>query len=225
MIRLLTACALILSATGSAGAQTVVDQRAWLTVTMQGSVAQHSPWRWSFDAIVRSRDGVSALDVASLRPALYYTLTSHSTLGGGYGFVLSYPAGGGVMTEHRIYGVYTWNHPAGGGTVSVRVRLEDRLIEGNSGPLWRFRPQVRFMCPIRSGSRLSLVAWEELNLHLNTTTLRPRGVDQNRYFTGVAIAWSPRLRIEAGYLNQYIPGHGAANGMNHIVSSTLAMTF
>ena len=209
-----------------AAAQTVTDGRAWVTFTMQGRARQDSPWRWSLDSIARSREGVGELDTATFRPMLTYTVNQHTSVGGGYAFVSSYPVTGGRATEHRVFGVYQWTSPAHGGTISMRVRVEDRMLEANSGVLWRARPWARFSHPIRPGSRLSLVGWDELSLHLNTTTRIPRGIDQNRAFAGVGTVWSPRVRTEIGYLNQYLPGHlGAVDRMNHIVATTVTVAF
>lgn len=223
--RLVPALLLVVALAHPAHAQTVTDGRAWLTMTLQGHPGKDSPWRWTFDAILRSREGVSELDTRTFRPAVSYALSKHSSVGGGYAFVSTFSAAGGTTTEHRLYGVYVRTGAARGGTVTLRVRLEDRLIEHNSGALWRIRPQARFSHPVRPGSRLALVGWDELSIHLNTTTRSPRGVDQNRVFAGVATSWSARLRTEIGYLNQFLPGHGAAARMNHIVSGALAVTF
>ena len=36
----------------------------------------------------------------------------------------------------------------------------------------------------------------------------------------------PSGRVEAGYLNQFLPGHrGAADRMNHVLSTVLAISF
>src|SRR5262245_18362065 len=72
VIRLITGLFLILISATSAAAQTVYDGRAWLTVSLQGRVSQKTPWRWSFDSIARSRDGITALDTSTFRPMLVY---------------------------------------------------------------------------------------------------------------------------------------------------------
>ena len=225
MRRLLVALSCVLLYSTAASAQTVTDGRAWVLITLQGRVSKSSRWRWAVDGIVRSRDGVSTLDVTSVRPTILYGLTSHTSVGGGYTFVTNYPATGGTTREQRVFGLVTWSAPAGGGTLSWRVRVEDRLIEANSGPLWRARPYLRFSRPFHANGRLSWVTSDEFDLHLNTTTKAPRGVDQNRAYGGVSMAWNPRVRTEIGYLNQFQPGHGAANKMNHVVSTTVLVSF
>lgn len=226
MIRngLLFCCALIWAA--DARAQAVVDERVWFVATFQESGSPETPWRWSIDAITRSRNGVSDLDTLTFRPTVIYALNSRSSLGGGYANVTSFPASGGALTEHRIHGQYVWSGPAAGGTLSLRTRIESRFHEGNSGPLGRFRQQVRFTHAFRKGSRLSWVAYDEFMVHLNNTTRSARGVEQNRAFAGVSLAASRATRIELGYLNQFQPGYrGAPDRINHVLSSALAVSF
>ena len=70
------------------------------------------------------------------------------------------------------------------------------------------------------------IAYDELLLHLNDSRLRPQGVDQNRIFGGLQVAAWPSGRVEAGYLNQFLPGlRGTADRMNHVLSTVLAISF
>src|SRR5262245_25686127 len=189
---ILTCLVILLTLIRPASAQTITDGRAWLTLSLQGLVSPESRWRWSFDGIARSREGVTELDTATFRPMLVYNADAHSSFGGGYAHVSTYPVTGGVTTEHRVFGIYTWTGPAPGGTLSMRVRVEDRMIEANSGMLWRARPQARFTHPVHPGSRVAIVGSDELSVHLNTTTRSPRGIDQNRAFGGIQTTWSPK---------------------------------
>ena len=210
----------------AAGAQTVTDERVWFVLTLQERGSDTSPWRWSGDLILRGRDGASDLDTFSLRPTIIYAVNSHSAVGGGYVFAATYPTSGGTTIEHRAFGQYVWSGRPGGTSLSYRARLEARFIEDNNAPAARLRNQVRVSRPIRDGSRVSLVASDELFLHLNSTTRYARGIDQNRAFAGVAIGVGSGGRIEAGYLNQFSPGHrGAADRMNHILSTALNWSF
>jgi hypothetical protein len=209
----------------AAAAQTVTDERAWFNLTLQERGSAGSPWRWTLENYIRSREGVSELDVVGLRPTVFYALTSRSSLGGGYAIIASFPATGGTTTEHRVYGQYQWTGSAAGGTLALRTRLEARLIEGNSGTQGRLRQQARFSHPI-GRSRVSFVVYDELFLHLNNTSRHARGVEQNRAYGGVSIAASGSTRIEAGYVNQFYPGHrGAPDRLYHVLSSALIVSF
>ena len=227
-MRRLCACALLALAVcpAPASAQTVTDERIWFVLTLQEQGSDASPWRWSTDFILRGRDGASDLDTLSFRPTLLYALNGQSTLGGGYVIAATFPASGGTTTEHRAFGQYAWSGRPGGTSLSYRARLEARFIEGNNAAAARLRNQIRASRPIRAGSRLSLVASDELFLHLNDTARNARGIDQNRAFAGLALAVGRAGRVEAGYLNQFSPGHrGAADRMNHILSTALNWQF
>ena len=210
----------------AAGAQTVTDERLWFVLTLQERGSDTSPWRWSGDVILRGRDGASDLETFSVRPTIIYAFDDHSSVGGGYVFAATFPASGGTTTEHRAFGQYVWAGRPGGTSVSYRARLEARFLEDNSAPVARLRNQLRVSRPIRTGSRLAVVASDELFLHLNNTTRTARGVDQNRAFAGIALSVGQAGRVEAGYLNQFSPGHrGAADRMNHILSTAFNWSF
>lgn len=225
MLRRLLFLLLFLALPTVVTAQTVTDQRVWFAVTLQGDAGPASPWRWSLEAFVRSRDGVDAVDSAAVRPIISYMITPHSTAGAGYALGQSFPAAGGTVLEQRVFGQYIWTRPMAGGSLALRTRVEARFIEGNSGPLARLRQQVRVVRPLTRGSRLSIVGSDELLVHLNTTSRNARGVDQNRLFVGIAHALTRALRVEVGYLNQFIPGHGGPNRMNHVLSGALSASF
>lgn len=203
---------------------TVQDGRLWFVGTVQDRFAKDSKWRWSIENIVRSREGVSELDVYALRGTVQYALTSRSSIGGGYAYAPSYPPSGGATTENRWFQQFAWSGAVGGGTLATRSRVEQRFIEGNSGVLGRFRQQVRFSKALHQGGKISYIGYDELFVHLNNTTRSPRGVDQNRIFGGLGFALSPKIRVEAGYLNQFSPGHGKAAKMNHVLSTSLAIS-
>ena len=207
-------------------AQTVTDERVWFNTTFQDGGPPDSPWRWSIETYIRSREGLSEVDLVGVRPSLSYALTARSTLAVGYAVVSSFPSTGGTSIEHRPFGQFVWASAAGGGMLSLRTRVEARLIEDNSGALGRIRQQVRFTRALRAGGRVSLVTYDELLVHLNNTTRNARGIEQNRAFGGLGIAATPSVRVDAGYVNQYYPGHrGAPDRMNHVLSSTLVVVF
>src|SRR5262245_46447086 len=204
-MKLLTRIALLVCALTAlpavAGAQTLTDERVWFTLNLQEQGSPDSPWKWTMETILRSRERLSSLDVLSLRPTVIYSLDKHSSIGAGYAFAPSFPPAGGATVEHRLYGQYIWTGGAAGGTLTMRTRVEARMIENNSGTLGRVRQQVRFSHPLHQGSRTSIVAYDELFVHVNNTTRSARGIDQNRIFGGLAIAASRATRVELGYLN------------------------
>jgi hypothetical protein len=221
----LLACCLLVCAVDAA-AQTVTDERVWLAATFSERGSATDPWRWSFDSYLRTREGVSEVDVVALRAMLTRVISPRSSIGGGYQIAPSFPAAGGTAVEQRVFGQYVWTAPAAGGTLSIRTRLEARFIEDNSGTAARLRQQIRFSRALRRGSRVAGLVYDEIFFHLNDTARAARGVDQNRAFGGLAVTISPSARVEAGYVSQWYPGHrGAPDRMNHVLSSALAFSF
>lgn len=223
----LLAVPLLLLAASDLQAQTVTDERVWFSLPVQGHIgSDESPWRWSMELIVRSRDGVDTLDTATVRPSVIYNLSSRASVGGGYANVTGFPPVGETLTEHRWFGNFTWTQPSASGTFALRTRLESRHIETNDGPIGRLRQQVRFSRPIHAGGRLAIVGADEILFHLNDTSRIAKGVEQNRVFMGISHALTPSMRFEIGYLNQYYPGHRGNNSrMNHVMATTLGMSF
>jgi hypothetical protein len=207
-----------------AAAQTVTDERVWLVLVLQERADKPSPWRWSAETILRTRNGVQDLDVAAFRPILTYAIDRHSSIGGGVAVAVYSPATPGIV-EMRVFQQYIWSGPVSGGTLSARVRFEQRFIETNSAMAMRLRLQGRFSHPVRTGSKIALVGYDELFLHLNTTTAAHRGVEQNRAFAGISDTLTRSMRVEVGYVNQFGPGHGARDRMNHVLFGTLVLTF
>ena len=52
----------------------------------------------------------------------------------------------------------------------------------------------------------------------------PERFDQNRLFTGIACNASSEVRLEFGYLNQYVRGR-LQDSINHVLSTSLFLNF
>ncbi len=84
---------------------------------------------------------------------------------------------------------------------------------------------LRVTAPSGISPRLLLVAYDEYFLNLNDTDYgAERGFDQNRAFVGVNWALNNQMKLEVGYLNQYVNGQ-RTDAMNHVLSGTLFVTF
>lgn len=217
----------ILATTAHAQSTTVTDERVWFIMPIQGHIGSAtSPWRWSFETILRSRDGLNDLDTMGLRPIINYDISKRLSIGGGYGFAPQFPVIGDTIIEHRIFAQMGWVQPTTAGTLTFRTRLEERYVERNSAASTRLRLLSRFSHPIRKGSKLSLLGYDELFLNLNDTTRYGQGVDQNRIFAGISQTVNKQIRFEVGYLNQFQPGHHlAVDRMNHVLNTSLTLSF
>ena len=85
-------------------------------------------------------------------------------------------------------------------TIGNRTRLEARNIDDAFGTSVRLRHQLRADVPLRAGSPIRLIVWDEYFTNLNSTPRGPRpGFDQNRLFLGFGIPATKRTRYEIGY--------------------------
>jgi len=215
----------VLVAAVPASGQVSTDGRVWTGVGFQGRLAERSPWRWSLESQVRTRDGVHAVDVFLIRFAMGRDLTSRSHVGGGYTNSTMFPIAGEALTEHRAFQQYIWTGRAGTSSVAIRTRFEERFSEGNNQAAFRLRQQVRYTRPFAGYPRFALIAYEEWFVHTNGTNRYARGFDQNRAFGGVARTITPRVRLEIGYLNQYTNSHVGPDRMNHVLYAVANTTF
>jgi hypothetical protein len=217
----------LLSSAAHAQSTTITDERVWFVMPIQGHIGSAtSPWRWSFETILRSRDGLNDLDTMGLRPIINYDLNKRLSIGGGYGWSPQFPVTGGTIIENRIFAQMGWLQATSAGNLTFRVRLEERYVENNSGPSTRLRLMSRFSHPIHKGGRLALLGYDELLLNLNDTTRYGQGVDQNRAFAGISQTVNKQVRFEVGYLNQFQPGHHlAVDRMNHVLNTSLTLSF
>ncbi len=208
-----------------ASAQVLTDERLWANLSLQERQGTESPWRWSSEFVLRTREGIEEVDVFVIRGLVGYDVTEHSSTYVGFALIPSFPASGGTLLEKRLFQQYLWSGHGLGGTLSLRTRLEQRWSESNSGLAVRVRQQIRYTRPIVPRSRLSLVGWEEIFVHTNATTRYDRGLDQNRVFGGVSRTVNEKLRFEVGYLNQFSHSVSGPNRINHILSFGTTVAF
>jgi len=224
-VLVLTAASLVLAAAPAADAQTVSDSRVWTGFVGQGRFSDASPWRWSFDTMIRTREGASTVDSVTGRVVISRQITGRSTVGAGYAYGTFFLDDGGTFDEHRFVQQFVWTRTAGVVGLSFRTRLEERLIEGNSGALVRARQHVRVTRSLIADGRLQLVASEELFLYANSTTRASSGFDSNRVFAGVRRAVTARTGVEIGYLNIYARIASSAYRRSHVLSATVQAAF
>jgi hypothetical protein len=118
-----------------------------------------------------------------------------------------------------------WSGPTPLGAFTSRTRLEQRWLENGSDTGGRFRQFFKFNWPFSFHPAASLVLWDEVFVHLNSTDWGAiQGHDQNRGFVGIGNRFSPNILTEIGYMNQFIQT-AQADRMNHILSLNLFLDF
>lgn len=219
------AFAALSSAHISAHAETIEDGRVWLNVNMIGRLPAEN-WRWYAELQPRWREEGETFDQVLIRPAVLYDFNKQTSAWLGYANVITDPAGRKSFEEHRIWQQILHNFsPIGEIKIQSRTRLEQRFIENSHKTGHKIRQILRVTAPSGISPRLLLVAYDEYFLNLNDTDYgAERGFDQNRAFVGVNWALDNQMKLEVGYLNQYVNGK-RTDAMNHVLSGTLFVTF
>jgi hypothetical protein len=185
------------------------DDQTWLAVNAAGPIEKGSPLLVWVDMHHRSFSASGEREVTIFRPGLGYRVSPTLDLWVGYAWVTTARDGRDVR-EERFWQQATY--PLGefiGGQLSGRTRLEQRTRDGSDEVGVRLRQQLRYAYRFEE-SPFGLVAWNEIFLGLNETTWgQPSGFDQNRLFAGVSFSPANNLRLEAGYLNQFVDGSSA----------------
>lgn len=212
----------LLLTSSSLQAQTVQDSGTWLALFARGDVSRTDDCRlkWWFDGHARFFEDSDGFGQSILRPGVGYALSDAATLWAGYGWIRTAPPASPAFDEHRVWQQITWSKDFDPARVGLRSRLEQRFLEIGSDTGWRFRQLVSWRRPL-DRSRFTLVAWDEVFIHLNDTDWGATGgFDQNRLFLGFGFSCDPANpnRVEVGYMNQYVERDAPGDLSNHLVA-------
>jgi hypothetical protein len=206
LFRPLALAGLALSFLGAAPARAVDrDFQEWTLFAIQGPLSDR--WLAYFELQPRFADNAAALERLLVRPAIGYKLRHNVSLWQGYLYNPQFfPATG---REHRPFQQLLIETKAGRTGLINRTRLEERLIHGVDGTSVRFRHMFRFSHPISRDRRWALVGYDEFFFNLNSTDNGPQsGFDQNRLYFGLSRQVNKEVRVEAGYIWNYINQRG-----------------
>lgn len=199
------------------------DNQGWTALFVNGPVTDGKLLLW-FDGHARFRDDAEELGVTIFRPGVGWRVSDRLSLWGGVARVTVHIDGPDI-DEDRIWqqATYSLGSPFGG-SLSGRSRLEQRFRDDQGDDTgWRFRQFVRWARPIE-GTKFGWLVWNELFWGLNDADWGQRdGFDQNRLLLGITWQFNPRMRIEAGYLNNILDTPGGSDRTNHNVSVGLAV--
>jgi hypothetical protein len=172
-----------------------------------------------------NRDGLYEIESNTL---LGYSITRKVTLWAGYTHDPNYAGGDFTVMEHRAREQVTFDNVVkiGGGTLSGRLRLEQRWREGVDGTAWRFRPYLKYSLPFRAGHKTALVLSHESFIDLNSTSFqRVEGEERMRNAIAVNTPIASHVSLEVGYLNQHSFVPNGPDTDDHAATATLGFSF
>jgi len=225
---LLGSAALCATASAAATATTsddlLQDSGAWMQAVGEGNLKSLGPSlekvRLWLEMQSRWDDNWSHWYQGMFRAAVGYSLSDRATIWAGYTYLPTQQVGKASVQQQDVWPGFRYVLPTDFGTVTLRAMVESNFLPGN-GDTVRVRPSqmIRFLHPLKFEPRLSLIAWDEVFVRVNTTPAGGRsGFDQNRAFAGAGWTFNPNIRAELGYMNQYLDDATHTNNtMHHLV--------
>jgi hypothetical protein len=223
--RLLRLCLLLGGCAVPAAASAKDNSQVWTggsaTVDLGGR------FRLSQELVARFSDNRGGLYEIESNTLIGYRVTPKVTLWAGYTHDPNYAAGRFTFLEQRAREQVTVDGiKAGPGTLSLRLRLEERWRGNVAGTGWRLRPFARYALPVRHGSKTALVFSHESFVNLNRMGFQKfSGEDRMRNFVGIATPLAPHIGAEIGYLNQRGFVRGGPDTTDHVASFMVSASF
>lgn len=217
------AAALLPLLLAAAPARAEEDAQVWGAAS--ANLAVGGDWVGYMDVQVRTSNDASRLNQVLLRPAIGYKLSPTTTIFLGYAHAFTNPPGPAQSNENRIWqqASYRVFGDGKGVTLAGRSRLEQRLVDTGEDTGVRARQQLRLTAPLNQRG-LQGVGWSELFVALNDTDWGQRGgLDRMRAFAGISAPLSDQLRLEPGYMAEFVRLRGE-DRTNHIASMTLNLS-
>jgi len=194
------------------------ERQAWLAAFASGPISSDSRVLGWIDAHARFRDDGETLDTVILRPGIGWRVNARLDVWAGYARIEGRRAGRDLEEERAwqqaTYPLAEW----AGGRLTGRTRLEQRFRDTGDDTGWRLRQFLRYGRPF-AGTDFGIVVSNEAFFGLNQADWGQRsGFDQNRALIGGYFQPRKSLRIEAGYLNQYIrvPGRTQDRALHNL---------
>jgi hypothetical protein len=206
------------------------DGGSWLQIVGEGSLKAVDPklekGRIWLEGQSRFDDDWKHWYQGMVRAAVGYSLSDRATIWAGYTWLPTQNVGKDYISQQDVWPAFRYVLPTDIGTFTFRTMVESNFLQGNDV---RFRPRqmLRFMHPFDFEPRLSLIAWDEFFIRVNSTKSGGQsGFDQNRVFAGLGWSFNQSFRAEAGYLNQYLDdATHTDNTMHHLIMGSLYINF
>ncbi|MDO7841871.1 DUF2490 domain-containing protein [Sphingomonas immobilis] len=180
------------------------DAQLWTSATATVNVGSHV--RVSEEVVTRFSDFRHGLYEVESNTLLGYRVAPHVTVWAGYTHDPLYDGGKFLVMERRAREQITYDDllKLGPGIISARLRIEQRWRDGLAGTGWRVRPFIRYVVPLRPGSRTALAFSHENFVGLNSVVFRQAtGEERMRNAVTLALPIAHRATFEIGYLNQH----------------------
>ncbi len=217
MKKILTITVLFLGLSSIGFAQRISDHNTigWYTTTITPRFSDK--WSGHFEYQWRRTHVIKNWQQSLLRVGATYKITKDVSVQAGYAWARTFDYGEYFLSsvnktfdEHRIYEQIVLNTAFGKLKYSTRFRLEQRWlavygsVEDTKPQRWnylnRFRLMPRFDLPI-GDKGFYVAAYDEIALGFGKN-IGQNVFDQNRVGLMAGYTFSPKFRLEGGYINQ-----------------------
>lgn len=165
-----------------------------------------SKWNFHHEIQYRNYNAIGDLEQLLIRTGIGYNIADKSNLLLGYGFINSQNYVGNTdekvgINEHRIFQQFITKQSLGKVGLQHRYRFEQRFVPGNFKT--RFRYFLGVTVPLtqseESLASLYLSSYNEIFLNGEGNPF-----DRNRLYFGMGYKLPSGLKLEAGYMNQFL---------------------
>jgi hypothetical protein len=217
--------ALLLPLAASLARAQSVDTQLWTGASASAEIAPRVSA--TLDSTQRFGDAANGLYQLTLGSFVGYQIGEGTEVAAGYQRVSDYAGGHVSRVEHRARQQLTLPL-AGilGGSLTGRLRTEERFRETSGDVGLRVRGQVRFARPFRKGGP-ALVLTHESFVEVNDTDWgQASGYRRMRNAAALELPLSRELRLQGGYMNQYDFGTGGKrDAMANVITFSIGARF
>jgi len=173
-----------------------------------GNMKINNKWNWHNEVQYRNYNAIGDLEQLLIRTGIGYNLTeNNNNFLIGYGYILSQNYIDGSddkvdVNEHRIYQQFITRQKIGIIAVQHRYRFEQRFVEAD------FRMRLRYFLSLNIPLNKKEIIDKTVYLSTyNEIFLNTEGniYDRNRLYGGLGYRLSKTVRLEIGYMNQFLP--------------------
>jgi hypothetical protein len=190
------------------------DANKWSTLHLNWKL--DDGWLAGIGIHNRVSDGVSTFRRMRYRLLAGKRISENTTLQVGLDRIENYSPNN---HEDRTWQQYEYSFPQWGRlSLSFRTRVEQRFIQGVSGPIVRSRHMISGTYPIGAAEKWYAVGWQELFINWNRQQEWPQGwFAQNRLFGGLGYHVNAQNRFELGYQGRYMELDDRPQRLDHIL--------
>ncbi len=187
----------------------------------------------NLDFQIRTSNHFEGIKTTLIRPSFNYKIADNLSTAIGYTYLNTKSINANnqtiFLTENMIWEQLLTNFKVNKINFVGRLRIEHRFIEQQTSTIFsqRIRLFLRSQIPLAKQKTTNFskgtyfVSQEEVFFNLqNKDMLNTHFYDQNRIFGGFGYRFSPKMDLEAGYLNQSVKGK-TTNSNNNIFQVVL----